>query len=87
VATFKGRKGDLKWGVYDYPVTYAQKQALDGLWYLLSGLPRVSGPQDGVWALPEGGFYSQRPNDGTVIIGLHNRSVSVTRRGLIRSNQ
>lgn len=83
MAKFPGRRGDLKWGMYDYPVTRTQKAALDGLWYMLSGLPKAYDPPN----LPEGGFYSQYPTNGIVIIGLNHRSVSVHRNGRITSNQ
>lgn len=83
MAKFAGRRGDLTWGVFDYPVTRTQKAALDGLWYMMSGLPRslnnVRHPADS--------FYSQNGSDGAVIIGLNHESVSVHRSGRITSNQ
>lgn len=88
MAKFPGRKGDLVWGIYDYPVTRTQKATLDGLWYMLSGLPKAFG-QDGkgVYALPQGGFYSQNTNDGGLVIGLNHQSVTVHRNGRITSNE
>lgn len=83
MAKFKGRPGDLVWGRYDYPVTRTQKDALDGIWYMLGGLPRAFNQED----LPAGGFYSQRESSGAVIIGLHHQSVSVHRSGRITSNE
>lgn len=84
MARFAGRSGDLKWGKYDYPVTKTQKATLDGLWYMMSGLPRAH-PANG--DMPVGYFCSQRPSDGVVIMGLHHQSVSVHRNGRITSNQ
>ena len=81
---FAGRREDLTWGKFDYFVTKSQKSALDGLWYMMSGLPRSYDRQG---ASPEGSFYSQRPDTGAVIIGLHQCSVTVHRSGLIVSNQ
>lgn len=86
MAKFAGRKGDLTWGVYDFPVTVTQKQALDGLWYMMSGLP-LGFQQKGRWALPAGAFYSQRETNGDVVIGLNHHSVSVHRSGRITSNE
>lgn len=82
MAKFAGRRNDLVWGKYDYPVTRTQKATLDGLWYMLSGLPRAY-----LSDLPRGGFYSQNPDDGGVVIGLHHQSVTVRRTGRITSNQ
>lgn len=88
---FKGKRSDLKWGKYDYPVTRTQKDTLDGLWYMMSGLPRTYNPEEARdprgYTLPEGGFYSQRPDNGSVIIGLHHFSVTVNRWGRITSNE
>ena len=81
---FVGRRGDLTWGKFDYPVTKSQKSALDGLWYMMTGLPRQDPPNG---HLPQGLFYSQRPDTGVVIIGLHQYSVNVHRSGLIVGNQ
>jgi hypothetical protein len=82
---FAGRKGDLTWGRFDYPVTRTQKATLDGLWHMMNGLPRGY-EQRGSYALPEGGFYSQRPDTGDVVIGLHHHSVNVHRNGRITGN-
>lgn len=82
MALFSGRRGDLTWGIYDYPVTRTQKAALEGLKYMMSGLPRAL---DNV--IPEGYFCSQRADNGTVIIGLHHCSVNVDRNGRITSNK
>lgn len=86
MAKFAGRRGDLTWGKYDYPVTKTQKATLDGLWYMMSGLPRGF-QQTGSWALPDGGYYSQTEENGDVIIGLHHQSVTVHRNGRLTSNQ
>jgi hypothetical protein len=80
MARFAGRDGDLKWGPYNYPVTPTQKATLDGLWYMMSGLPTYNGE-------PIGYFASQQPNTGVVFIGLHHKSVSVHRNGRITSNE
>jgi hypothetical protein len=85
VAKFAGRRGDLKWGVYDYPVSPGQKATLDALWYMMSGLPRGF-QQTGPYALPEGGYYSQNEKNGDVIIGLNHQSVTVHRTGRLTSN-
>lgn len=81
---FAGHKGDLTWGKYDFPVTRTQKSTLDGLWYMMSGLPR-SHPMNG--DMPAGYFCSQRPSSGDVVIGLNHQSVNVHRNGRITSNQ
>jgi|tagenome__1003787_1003787.scaffolds.fasta_scaffold12071519_1 hypothetical protein len=80
MAKFAGRRGDLTWGTFNYSVTRSQKATLDGLLYMMSGLP---------WgdSLPREGFCSQRPDNGVVVIGLHHQSVSVHRSGRITSNQ
>jgi hypothetical protein len=83
MAKYAGRRGDLKWGVYDYPVTRTQKASLDGLLYLMRGLPRAHAMYD-LW---EAGFYSQNPNDGGVILGVNHQSVTVHRNGRITSNE
>lgn len=83
MARFTGRRNDLVWGKFDFSVTRTQKATLDGLWYMLSGLPRVYMAGD----LPAGGFYSQREDTGDVVIGLYHQSVSVHRNGRISSNQ
>jgi hypothetical protein len=59
LAKFKGRRGDLKWGVYDFPVTRTQKAALDGVWYMLRTSARAYNPVAEDGELPQGGFYSQ----------------------------
>jgi len=82
---FAGRKGDLTWGKYDYPVTRTQKEALDGLLYMMSGLPKWS-PSNGYPLMPQGYFCSQREQDGAVVMGLNHHSVSVHRNGRITSN-
>lgn len=88
MAKFEGRRGDLTWGIYDYPVTKTQFATLDGLWYMMSGLPKGFGQDSkGAYALPRGAFYSQRPDNGDVIIGLNHQSVSVHRNGRITSNE
>lgn len=79
---FAGRHGDMQWGKYDYPVTSTQCETLDGIWFLLTGLPisqmsRVHGV---------GVFYSQTESDGVVIIGREHRSVSVDRNGRVTGN-
>jgi len=81
VAKFPGRRADLKWGKYDFPVTFAQKTKLDALGYLVSGLPVTFEAN-----LPDGLFYSQNPRDGSVIFGLNHRSVTVYRSGRIVAN-
>lgn len=83
MAKYPGRRGDLTWGAYEYPVTASQKITLDALWYMMSGLPRASE----ISSLPRGGFYSQRSDNGDVVIGLNHESVSVHRSGRITSNQ
>lgn len=83
MAKYKGRRSDLTWGKFDYSVTKTQKASLDGLWYMLSSLPRAY-DDDG---LPQSGFYSQREDTGDVVIGLHHQSVNVHRTGRITSNQ
>jgi hypothetical protein len=80
---FEGRRGDLTWGIYNYPVTQTQKETLDGLWYMMTGLPRAH-PANG--NMPKGFFCSQRPESGDVVIGLNHYSVSVHRSGRITSN-
>jgi hypothetical protein len=87
LAKFKGRRGDLKWGVYDFPVTRTQKAALDGIWYMLRTLPRAYNPVAEDGELPQGGFYSQRENNGDIVIGLHGNSLTVHRSGRITSNE
>jgi hypothetical protein len=88
MAKFAGRRGDLKWGIYDYPVSPGQKATLDALWYLMGGLPKAFGQdKTGVYVLPQGGFYSQSEKNGDVIIGLHHKSVTVHRTGRITSNE
>lgn len=83
MAKFAGRPGDLKWGKYEYPVTPTQKLSLEGLVYLVHGLPRALRQPD-LW---QGGFYSQNPSDGGVIFGLNHQSVTVKRDGRIVSNE
>lgn len=83
MAKFAGRPGDLKWGKYDYPVTRTQKDSLDGLVYMLYGLPRALDNPD-LW---QAGFYSQNPSDGGVIIGVNHQSVTVDRNGRVMSNE
>lgn len=80
---YRGQTEDLTWGKYDYKVTRTQKQALDGLLYVVYGLS----PGQIHRGLPNGAFYSQRPNDGAVLIGIHHRSVTVYRSGRIKSNE
>ncbi len=85
VHVYKDRKGDLVWGRFDYSVTRTQKATLDGIWNLFRSLPRgYDSPDDGS---PQGGFYSQNPSTGAVIVGLNHRSVTVHRTGRITSNQ
>lgn len=74
---------DTMWGRYDYWVTEEQKETLDGLWYLLRGLPRAYDNPD---SLPVGGFYLQQPT-GDVVIGLHHCSVTVHRNGRLSVNR
>ena len=81
VTKFEGRPGDFSWGKYDYPVTRTQKETLDGLQYMMSGLPKS------LEGLPQGYFCSQRPDNGDVVIGLNHQSVNVDRNGRITSNQ
>jgi hypothetical protein len=83
MAKFPGLPGDLKWGKFDYPVTRSQKNTLDGLHYMMSGLPKHSRTDD----VPIGYFCSQRPHSGDVIIGLNHESVTVNRQGRIKSNE
>lgn len=83
MANFPGKRGDRKWGTYDFPVTRTQKEALEGLWHMFRGLPRAYGSTD----LPQGGYYSQHPTTGAVLIGLHHNSVSVHRSGRITPNK
>jgi hypothetical protein len=85
MAKFAGRRGDLKWGKYDYPVTKTQKATLDGLLYMMSGLPTWH-PANGYPLMPEGYFCSQYPSDGRVVMGLNHQSVSVHRNGRVTSN-
>lgn len=84
MARFVGRRGDLVWGTYDYPVTLSQKTTLDGLKYMMRGLPRAKAWDEGI---PEEYFCSQRPDNGDVVIGLHHNSVNVHRNGRITSNE
>jgi hypothetical protein len=79
---YRGQKEDLTWGRFDYKVTRTQKAALDGLLYMIAGLT----PDQNHRPLPSGTFYSQRPNDGAVLIGIDHRSVTVYRSGRITSN-
>lgn len=81
---FKGRYDDLKWGAHNYSVTRTQKETLDGLWYMMRGLPRTN-PLHGT--IPEGYFCSQRLDNGAVVIGLHGHSVSVGRNGRVVGNK
>lgn len=81
---FKGRSGDLKWGRFDYRVTRTQKEALDGIWYMLTGQTNAA---DGTANAPTRGiFCSQVPLNGAMIIGLDHHSVTVYRSGRIISN-
>jgi len=82
---FRGPKGDLTWGTYKYSVTRTQKSSLEGLWHLFKSLPKGNS-LDGDRGLPTGGYYSQRPDTGIVIIGLDHQSVSVHRSGRITVN-
>lgn len=93
MAKFAGRKGDLKWGAFDFPVTKTQKATLDGLWYMMSGLPKVPRAlslrpdvSDG-WDLPKRCFYSQKESNGDVVIGLNHESVTVRRDGRLVGNE
>lgn len=84
---YLAKRGDVTWGVYDYPVTRSQKETLDALCHMLGGLPRVTARTAvGSAALPKGAFYSQHPETGEVMIGLHHRSVSVHRTGRMTPN-
>ncbi len=83
MAKFPGRRGDKVWGKFDYPVTRTQKETLDGLWYMMSGLPKSDENLD----LPTDAFYSQHPVSGDVVIGLVHHSVSVHRSGRLTSNE
>ena len=83
MARFRGRRDDLKWGIYDYPVTSTQKRTLEGLHHMMNGLPRAH-PANG--NMPKGYFCSQRIDTGTVVVGLHHHSVSVHRDGRITAN-
>lgn len=78
---FKGRRGDLKWGKFKYPVTRTQKAALEGLRYMMRGVPQAKYDD-----IPSGYFCSQRIDNGDVVIGLNNHLVSVHRSGRITSN-
>lgn len=80
MANFEGRRGDLKWGVYDYPVTNTQKISLDGLWHMMGG----NGPYS---ETPKGGYYSQDSSNGDIVIGMDHRSVRVHRSGRVTSNR
>lgn len=85
---YRGQTEDLTWGKYEYKVTRTQKQALDALLYVLYDLsPGQINRNLGMRDLPNGGFYSQRPNDGAVLIGIDHRSVTVYRSGRIKSNE
>ena len=84
MAKFSARYADLTWGKYDYPVTPIQKRTLEGLEYMMSGLPRTD-PKNG--DIPAGYFCSQRPDNGDVVIGLYNHSVSVNRNGRVTANR
>ena len=81
---FPGRPGDFTWGKYDYPVTRTQHETLDGLWYMMSGLPRAH-PDNG--DMPKGYFCSQRSDNGDVVMGLNHHSVSVDRNGRVTANR
>lgn len=83
MAKFAGRRGDLKWGRHDYPVTQTQKVSLDALLNLMSGLPRAYNQPD-LW---EHGFCSQNAGHGGVIFGVNHQSVTVGRDGRLYSNQ
>lgn len=83
MAKFAGRRGDLKWGKFDYPVTKTQKATLDGLWYMMNGLPRSHSANGDT---PEGYFCSQTPSNGDVVMGLHGCSVTIHRTGRITAN-
>lgn len=84
MARFTGRRGDLIWGVGDFPVTRTQKATLDGLRFIMSRLPRAH-PSNG--NMPSGYFCSQHPDNGDVVIGMHHCSVNVHRNGRITSNE
>lgn len=80
MAKFEGRRGDLKWGKYDYPVTKSQwcnLMALEGLFK--KALPPAIGNPD-LW---KNGYYSQDRENGDVIIGFNNEAVRVTRSGQV----
>jgi hypothetical protein len=79
---FIGSRNDVTWSEFRYPVTRTQKETLNGVWYLLSGTPNPQGNE-----MPRGGFYSQRPDTGAVIVGLDHRSVTVHRTGRITVNR
>lgn len=81
MAKFAGKRGDETWGPYNYPVTPSQKMTLEGLEYMMSGLP--TWPTNG---RPKGFFCSQMPNTGVVVIGLNHRSITVHRNGRIERN-
>ena len=70
---FKARYGDLRWGPYDYPVTPTQHETATSL----EGLIKREG-QDF--------FCSQRPDNGTIIMGTNHRSVDIRRDGRVYSN-
>lgn len=80
---YRGKPRDKKWGKYDYPVTPSQKRVLEAIWYMLSGQPKAYLND----SLPQNCFYSQRTDDGTVIIGLNQESINVYRSGHIASNE
>jgi hypothetical protein len=82
MAKFVGRRGDLKWGPYDYPVTKTQKITLEGLHNIMKGVPRTNRGK-----MPAGYYGSQRPSDGGIIVGLNHYSVTVHRNGRITSNR
>jgi hypothetical protein len=81
MAKFEGQPNDLVWGRRDYPVTRTQKATLDGLRYMMTGLPH-SDHDD----IPQGYFCSQNESNGDVVIGLHHHSVSVHRNGRLTAN-
>lgn len=80
---FPRRTGDLTWGKYAYNVTHTQKQALDGLLYVVYGVA----PEHIDRGLPNDAYYSQNPLNGDVILGINSRSVTVKRSGRLYSNQ
>jgi len=77
---YPGEFGDLTWGKPDYPVAPVQKEALDILWSLLTGLA-VSKAQVKQIIVIAG--HAQNPYNGTVTLNLFHHVIHVERNGHI----